>query len=607
MKGPLVTEVVDVEVFNPERRGTLVGFALASQVEQSGQKQQTIAANAGLTAARVSDLVHWRTAQVNEDLTVRPSRVSENLTVRQGQLTNLQDALAANEPGFEDASLVTFHGRLYPGIRSDVVVPSRWADHLVNKPPRSIVELLLAAEAVFSLVERGANRERTRRLLDQVLDHLLVAAGLPPGDGTEAMQLLARFADHVSVVRQVLDRLEAALRLSPTGYRALRVISMILYRVSWRNERGESRPKGAPTLKYLEGAIGNLFTTRLAANNANPSRSLDIEAAAAAPPAWEWPTEYLKHRAIDLQATPRERGYAALALWRRCGFRPEPLAEVLASFDGVDPESHLGWVRTNLQMSLAETNAAGDGLSNKAAYKLLANFPEDAPAYQIVWRQAEQCLSEEFGIGERCVPGARKLFVSGVLSNEGVVRMRALDTMRVAFITGPVAIALANIAKADDVLPWLQERACFALGFLGRRDGVVENALEHNLPDALPAESADELGTIEAAAWAAGDTWASDTGTEIPAWLPERLSRLAISYNKAGDLNHLRITRAAAYGLAVTGARGNDKYLRELSGKLHDPIASRLARWGVNRYNNQGLPCPLLDMELTVAEQPRLR
>lgn len=538
----------------------------------------------------MSALVNW-----NE-------RISKDPASRRHQLARLRDLIVVHRPDLRDLSLVMLHGQLFADAGSDLQVPNRWTDELLALEPRAPFDVLLRAEALRVSLAGGARHgvatalsTPERNQLDDVLTSLLAVMGLPPRYSNEAIEAIARFATWREGFEVVMDHVADALNESPMGFRAWRIVALAL-RANAPHWDGQSRAHAASQFVAeadVQRRVRRLFNFPDGHLDTNPARGLDIEAAAATPREWGWATEYIRRQALDTDRTPRQRGYAAIAHWSRTR-NADDLGEIINTIEiNADAETELGWVRLNLDQIWQKPRALRDCISRTQSQRL-------------VEASVRAVIDDADVVAADCRAAAVELAQHALLSNHGLARRRALDSLRSAGLARTIASGYSTIVS-EAAPPWLQERTCFALGFLGDTGTPTAEALGNVLRRALDTALA-EYSIAETAAWAVGEVWASDgprasrrSGPGIdhaPSWVQPTLVKLAQTYNRE-DARAQRVTRGAMYSLSVLGDSAAQEPLRGFC-HLRDEAARRLAAWGLARYEQPF--ARLVDLPLNVAD-----
>jgi hypothetical protein len=553
-------EPLHVHLYEEDLTASLVRFALTSHIERHG-RQHTPGEILHLSPATMSRLVRG------------PSNAAASGPMSAAELRHLADVQdVVTDADHHFASLVAFHGRLFPVERSsDIVVPARWADDLLEHPPRSFVEVLLFGEAALALTERGP-RSNPVLSLDSILDRLLVLGGLPSVFGIEALQLIARFADSPATRTIVFERVRKALHESPIGFRAWRAVTLIV-----RRHVARSDPEA---LGEIHRRTRELFADLPV--NAHPSRSLDIEVAAATPNDWAWANDVLRGESENPETTPRRLASAGLMLWKRTGDGRALRASIKRARAGADASPHLDWIYRHL----VSVRGGND----------VALLP-DGPPRPLVHSVAKQTYAEG-EVSDRIRGAAQELFEHGVLSNHGLARRHAWDALRTSSLAVATCAGLHSLVHSADVDQFLAERACFAIGFMRVAPRSAEVTLQRVLD--MRQDNEDSLGAIEAAAWSVGELWASDDGSAIPRWAVAALTRLLDDGLPDSPAGH-RISCAAAYSLSVAAPVAAKEVLERTSRSATDSMTRRMAKLGADRSAPDRV-VPLVDLHLSVPD-----
>jgi hypothetical protein len=498
-----------------------------------------------------------------------------------------------------------------------VHVPPSWTRKMLTDPPAGEIGVLMQASALLSEFMAAdkmdapgvINLIRDRHgseVKDLVSRLILISSGPPASRSYDAQTLLGMLASYS--FEQLKDRLESKVRFSPMGFRVWRAITKL---VQLNQDSSHTEALRA----WVERLIRDSGTLRV--DSLHAGSSYDLELALTIPGAWsptgnDWVGDALRSRALDNDATIRERGTAVMGLWQRAIREDRPnLAETEQELrklivDLRNPDSRpdaaagLRWIAATLEQAI----------DNKEAVCNTWPDPGD-PWFQRV-QDAARTL-EHAGIPAHLQQGTKNLFLHMILQNAGVYRRRAIETVVTSGLNGPVATALASLLASETQETWLRVRVQAALGFMQKTDVPTEAVLTRACQQAYqniaatgdgrtPARS--QITEMHASLFAVGDCFGTEGSEERARDMRESLKDVLTALarmrgTQAGTLR--RPARAAAYLLVVTAqARigGRKDLSQELLEKLSnhpDPVTAKLSRWALSfRFAGDGTVRPLL-------------
>jgi hypothetical protein len=273
--------------------------------------------------------------------------------------------------------------------------------------------------------------------------------------------------------------------------------------------------------------------------------------------------------------------------------------------DRPDARAGLQWIIATLKQVMEPVNGEPVSVCN--------NWPEiDAPWFRNV-QEAAKAL-DNMGIPHHLVVGTKNLFQHMILQNAGVYRRQAIETVATSGLTGPVARALGILLRNEREESWVRIRAVFALGFLQRRDDLVEadliRACMHARENLKLPQVADDppqrahITEMHTSLFAIGDCFGAPGAEDRAKSARNRLRRILIDLaSEEGDNAKIlrRATRAAGYLLTVCAQprEGEDKDLsEELLERLRhypDEVTQNLSNWALSfRFTGEGKVRPLL-------------
>lgn len=241
------------------------------------------------------------------------------------------------------------------------------------------------------------------------------------------------------------------------------------------------------------------------------------------------------------------------------------------------------------------------------------------PRVEVPWFEHVQeatATLDKMRIPDHLRTGTKSLFQHMLLQNAGVYRRQAIETISTSGWSDPVARALGVLLQKEQKESGIRIRALFALGFLQRRNELIEEELvtacQHaranldltqiqNGNNALPRALITEMHT---SLFAVGDCFGAPGAEEGAQRVRSRhrdiLTDLA---SLEGDTARAlrRATRAAACLLTVcaqSSKDGKSDLSQELLGRLSnypDSETARLSAWALSfRWDNDGMVRPLV-------------
>jgi hypothetical protein len=488
-------------------------------------------------------------------------------------------------------------------------VPASWTPEILEGRADDEVGVLTQASALLSAFLAAAQFDKAAHVsstvqavpgryfneVEHVVDQLIILGYAPPTPRSiEALIMLGTLGGYEFEI--VTEQLEYALR-RPLGFRVWRVITALVM----LNKRPSLTPRLRQWVKkQLESA------EELREKSLYPGRSLDLELAIRIPQEWsiaedDWAGAALLARANNAQATIRERGTAAMGLWRRAVANPQQdaarvaadLAPLIEQFEtpAMHQNSHVGmrWVAATLRHVITE----GEGVCN--------TWPKvDEPWIQNVNDAVRQL---EGRIPAEILPATKTLVRHSLMQNAGIHRRQAIEALVAGGWTGPVARALERFIELERTESWLRIRALFALGFLQHRDRSVQDSLAAachyayaNLKD---NPSRAHVAEMHSALFAVGDCFGAAAVPEQDVRQMRRSIREILENIIYGSLtdheNMYPVSRAAAYLLTFMILPRNNHgediaevLLRKLCNHP-DSTTQELSKWALdNRLDETG-------------------
>jgi hypothetical protein len=505
---------------------------------------------------------------------------------RTGSLSALALRLDAERRGMTKGSTLEAH------------VPPSWTRKLLTDPPADEIGVLMQASALVSQFMAAdkmdmpntitAIRDRYSKEMELLVRRLILISVAPPTSRNyDAQILLGMLAVHA--FEPMKDCLHYKLRYSPMGFRVWRAITKLV-----------KLSEGGKHTEALRNWVRHLIheSEKLRENSLDAGSGYDLELALAVPAAWsppddDWVGGALRTRARNDRATIRERGTAAMGLWRRAITEgradlentEHDLRELIVQFRNPDsrPDAAAGlqWIAATLEHVIDNREAVCN----------------DWPDVREPWfRHVREATDEldRHGIPDHLLTGTKNLFRHMILQNAGAYRRQAIETVVTSGMNQPVAQALASLLSAETEESWLRIRAQSALGVMQRHDVSAETDLTHaclqayeNLsgPADDKAATRSQVTEMHASLFAVGDCFGV-AGAEERARGARELLRpvLAGLAGATGDRARIlrRAARAAAYLLTVTAQPGKNDLSQELLEKLQeypDPVTSKLSSW----------------------------
>lgn len=510
-------------------------------------------------------------------------------------------------------------------------VPPSWTARVLADQAPDEIGVLLQASAVLSEFMAAGKfgsadvvagiRGRYQEELELLVRRLIIISVSPPTQSNyDAQVLLGMLASYA--FEPLIGMLDFQLRHSPMSFRVWRAITKLVKLSSDDAGRAEALKRWVQQLIRDSG--------KLRQQSLYAGRSLDLELAITVPASWsppqdDWVGEALLARAMDREATIRERGTASMGLWQRALREDRP---------------SLKKTREDLQALVRDFRAPETRPDARAGMQWLADTLEyvideevevcnEWPARDDRWFRNVQAAADRLDqsdIPPHLLTGTKNLFRHMVLQNAGVHRREAIETVVTAGLGEPAARALGWLLDNEREERWLRIRAEFALSFLQQRTPTVEADLTsacefawENLGrdlglipadlDPIPADQGpprSHVTEMHTALFAIGDCFGV-AGHETDARrIRDTLRPILISLVDAADSPRAarvlrRPARAAAYLLTVTaqdehGRRPDlSRELLERLGRNQDPVTSELSRWALSfRFAPDGKVRPML-------------
>ncbi len=425
---PIIQEVTDVSDADQ-----LIRYATAGQLElllsqRPDVKQGQVAQGARLGGTRANASANLSGA------------LKTHLTY--GQLQKLDEIIGALVPDLDGTGgLCSLALRLSVERRGGVKggsliphVPSSWTGKMLKDPLGGEVGVLLQASALvtaFGAADKvhadgrsvASIGQRYHDEIDWLVRRLiLIAVGPPTSRNYDAQMLLGMLASY-ALDKQVKGRLDSELRNSPLGFRVWRAITKLVM----------LNAKGTHTdgLKFwVSGLISD--SEGLRKSSLYPGRSLDLELAITVPAAWsplrdDWVGEALFRRAMNPEATIRERGTAVMGLWQRAISENRALRRTTSELHDLiiqfrepdarpDAAAGLRWVAATLERAIEQQ----------------VSVCNDWPDVGEIWLRNVQAAADQLDrsdLPEHLRPGAKNLFKHMILQNAGVYRREAIETV----------------------------------------------------------------------------------------------------------------------------------------------------------------------------------
>lgn len=561
---------VDLDVWQ-----SLVRFAAVGLVDRTGWNRSQMAKRLGKNASNFHMALFGRNGRIDEPLT---KSFCHDL---QRALHSIPDFRLPDldSDGLQAASmLTTLYEELDESADPDpsLRIPAAWfPDLCAAGPARTMIEVLARGEALCDMLKDTQHRrERDLLLAGQNQDYaqrtikdLLSITGLPPYHGAAAVHVLARLG------AIVLPEVRKEIYRSPVGFRSIRVLGRMLWRI---HLRGVEEAGDAELLGGIEKLL--LEIHERPPLDPYPARSLYIEALRWSPASWEWVPGVLEQRALSSERPVRERVYAADVALRRGGIESGPIITALEEDAHTLQENGLGYaaaVLTAVRDGEAQ-NAWFEGVGRSPAVVELREWPVGQPETGFV--NAVLARLAHFETGD-VPPSVRDsvpvLLAEALLTLDGTRRRRACDVLIEAQLAGPATVAVAELITPSSrdraVRPprWLEEHAAFVLGYLQHHEAVSALRTVVTQPERY------DPTVVHAAAWGFGDIcgrgpWHSHRG-HVPVQALGELVR--------GENDICR--HAATYALAVTRQPEAAPIIgRLIENHGYDRLTRGLARWG---------------------------
>lgn len=471
--------------------------------------------------------------------------------------------------------------------------PPGWTLEVMEREPVTTLDVLQQASTLLGLFQGAppAARQiadRYDQKLRQLVDRLIFIGAAPPtAHNVDALILLGSLAGYAFDVLE--GPLRRALTDSPMGFRAWRAITKVVV-----VNAGSAQVHDWVKLQLL-AAEG------LREKSIFPARSLDLETALAAPPDWsppedDWLGRVLQDRALNDDATVRERGTAAHGLWQRAveqGTTQQVQQKLLDLCEALRKEAEAGDVAHGLTWVAATLEGCINSRSS-----ICNTWPEtDDPCRALVLEMSKRMKTTDedpnYGVSAFCIDATRFLFEHALLQNAGVHRRQAIDALLAGGWTAPVVRLLIDVLEDPRCEAWLRCRALFAISFLQDRGPSVQYALREACTRATRVVLEDSKPTrgmvseLHATYFALGDSFGAPNAGDGALAVRDYLDPLIVEFVQASfqrtELH--RAIRAAAYFVAATAhaSAGPSQAILEQLSTHPDDMTSRLAVWALNR------------------------
>ncbi len=545
------------------------------------------------------------------------------------------------------------HGGYRPdGPTSDRLPSIRFRELTDAGVARSKPEVLVRAAAMKSYLDSGGTLEGSfasdeipacvppgvRARAEEVVRDLLAIVSLPYTQGAPEATGLAAATGEVALTQV---RLEALSRdaPSPLWWRTLRVLTECIRLAGrkggqWSNEARLDVASKAAELLY------DLHTQD--PSNMYRARSLWLEAATVAPKEWNErlvPAIMQRARNLRLRGSPsdlspgstptRERMYACVAAWQRAALN-ERGAHLGRTAQTISASNE--WAPQLRQLATDLTKEEETGLQYAGAFlrHLIAGGDPLLPRQFVVaerrrlvfhdldgfWRgrievravrgalSSDRAQEQALLLHEACVASTLFLVAQACLAVDGVLRRACLESL----VTAGVQDVAANLFQlirlrclGNVKLRWLDEHACFSMGFVASKKSVGWLLEAAELGQQLGDREPDPQGRSRrlTAIMALGDLVPELSRTESgEGELRERIHDAMHRCLERHDDQALPERRAAVYTLAMMRPHGTaegrqrattEARLKELllPDESYDPVSARLAQWGLDRISRR--------------------
>jgi hypothetical protein len=546
------------------------------------------------------------------------------------------------------------HGGLRPeGPTSDRLPSIRFKELTDAGIARSKPEVLVRAAAMKSYIDSGATLDGTflseevpacvpasvRARAEQLVRDLLAIVSLPYKQGApEATELAAATGD--VALTQVRLEVLATDAASPLWWRTIRVLTECI-RLAGRKEGGPwSEQDRLEVARKAEELLRDLHTHD--PSNMYRARSLWLEAATVAPKGWNhWLVPAILQRARNQQlrraaepglglAPVRERMYACVAAWQRAALEESP-AHGGRRAQKIPPSNAWGKELRELSADLLKEDETGLQYAGAFLDHLLDGGDPLLPRHFVsvedghvkfsdlegFWHGREEVAAVRAalvsdGAAEQtrllhkaCLAATVHLVAQACLAADGVLRRLCLESLVAAGVQD-VAASLFHLIRqrcvGDRKLRWLDEHACFSMGFVSSKKAVswlLEAAGLDGQAQGVP--TAQGRATRLTAIMALGDlvpelSRTDGSDRELRARIHDAMHRCL---GRHGD-DAVPERRAAVYTLAMLRPYGDvEQRQREVTEAVlqqllipeerADPVIARLAQWGLDRIERRQL------------------
>jgi hypothetical protein len=597
-------------------------------IKDIGSEEEVIRYAAAAQLARL-DGIGISQAVVGKVLSIGASNLTHALAGRQPlrneTLRELDKASVSLAPELgHTAGLAQFAVRMRGLLDRESLAASVPPNYFAGTSARSEDELHVMVQA-YDILDKFLTAEKAKRgvagvlqkhstHINEIVDRLILIAGAPPTPRNIEAQIVAgslsKYAFGIT-----FGKLEDSLRHTPLGFRVWRTLTKMLLLGQADDARGDKRLSESlrPKVARLLSEAGSLRKESI-----YPGRSLELELAISVPTNWLRPTTsvttMLRERATNSDATLRERGTAAHALWQRAvsSQRTKDAAVQKTMRDLVKHFREAEEQRPDIASGLQWVALSLDDLINRDEPEAVCNqWPAvDAPWFDSVQEAAALIAQENIPSWVRA--GTRKLFEHILLQNAGVERRKAIETVTAGGYVEPVAEALGRVLRDDRTEAWIRIRAIFALGFMQHRSASTARSLTSACQRACQAVLASDnptgsqINELHTALFAVGDCYGA-LGAETDArgvrdQLHDTLDRL-VKDRRLQDERMWPVARAMTYLLTFTAqARGRsdpNDLSQELLEVLRDHpdqvVTGEFSKWALRwRFGENGQVNPIL-------------
>jgi hypothetical protein len=296
----------------------LLRYALASQLERLSVHHHDV------TEVKIAEAARLRNTSDRNAASALSRALKEGPGT--SQLPKLDEIIGALDSDLAaTGGLTSLYLRLSAfdpaGIQIAHVPPSWTGRTLKGQHPASELDVLAQAAALLSAFTAAdrvgsssvqAVREEYSQQIELLVRRLILISVSPPAPRNyDAQILLGSLACYA--FEPTRDWLDSAVRYWPLAFRVWRAITKLVKLSDSRGRTGDLR-------EWVQQLVSD--SGELRASSLYPGAGLDLELALAVPADWsppgnDWVADALLARARDANATIRERGTAAMALWQR--------------------------------------------------------------------------------------------------------------------------------------------------------------------------------------------------------------------------------------------------------------------------------------------------